>query len=241
MSTGGQDREQAKRPPRVIGWRLLATSVVLGFVLAVLGVLVCAVSPWSAGIRARPPTPARHWHWFEPGHAILYTERKVAGLAISGYSMVPVQPGQQYIFVPQAASNEHSGGDRRPPWAVAPFGGNNEVVVAVASGWPWHAASGQDRWLQQLGAPRTHVSQAKFELGGQHYRLPLIPMWFGLAANTIFYTPFALGGLIVLSLARRTRRRRKCRCVACNYDLTSIPGPCPECGTLDPRLAKRTA
>lgn len=225
----------------IIGWRLLAGSLALGFVLAVLSIFVCAVSPWSTGIRARPPTPGKQWHWFEPGCAILYTERTVAGLAISGYSMVPVPPGQEGMYARQFVSLERSDIDRRPPWAVAPFGGSNEVVLAVASGWPRLAASGQDRWLQQVGTPRTHLSQAKFEFGGQHYRLPLVPLWPGLAANTIFYAPFALGGLIVLSLARRSRRRRKSRCVACNYDLTSIAGPCPECGTLDPKLAKRSA
>lgn len=239
MNAAGSDQGHAKRPPRVVGVRLIIAAVILGAVLAVLSVPATAMSPWSEGIRARPPTPGRQWHWFEPGHAVLYTERDVWGLAISGYSMVRVPTGQEGAYARQFASLERSDIDRRAPWAVAPFGGSNEVVLAVAAGWPWHAAWGQDRWLQQPGTPRTHLSQAKFELGGQQFRLPLRPLWPGLAANTAFYAPIALAGLVPLSCARRARRRRRRRCVACNYDLSASSGPCPECGTLDHRIAKR--
>lgn len=227
-STGG-------RVPGIVSWRLVLASLCLGFVLAVLSVPVCAMSPWSAGIRARPPTPGKQWHWFEPLHAILYTERSAVGLAISGYSMVPVPSGQEGMYARQFASLEHSDIDRRPAWAVAPFGGSNEVVLAVASGWPWHAASGQDRWLQQLNTPSTHMTVARFELRGQQYRVPYVPLWGGLAANSLFYAPFALGLLVLLSMLRRSHRRRHRRCVRCRYDLTATEGVCPECGTLDPK------
>ena len=58
--------------------RLVLLSAMLGLFASALSVILCAVSPWSVGIRARPPTPGKHWHWFETGLAILYTERGVA-------------------------------------------------------------------------------------------------------------------------------------------------------------------
>ena len=175
------------------------------------------------------------------GTLALYAERGVAGLAISGYSMVPVPSGQEHFHARQFASMEYSAQDRRPSWAAAPFGGSNEVVLAVASGWPWRAASGQDRWLQQMNTPSTHLSVAKFELWGQQFRIPLRPLWGGLAANTVFYTPFTLGALWLLAGLHRRRRRNNRRCIACGYDLSASTGPCPECGTLDGMLAKRSA
>ena len=222
-----------RKPPRLLGWRSLLFALVCGLGLAVLSVIVSAMGPWTAGVRARPPTPGKQWYWFEPEHTILYTERGALGLSIAGYSMVPVPSGHEVFFAGSVGSLEHSDIDRRPAWAIAPFGGHNEVVLAVASGWPWHAASGQDRWLQAPGLPGTHMTVARFEIGGEQFRIPLVPSWRGLLANTLFYAPFVLCVLLLLNLHRRARRRRKDRCVACNYDLSGIAGPCPECGCVD--------
>lgn len=234
---GEQGSSGGGRVPGIVGGRLIIASLFLGFVLAAVSVPVCAMGPWTSGIRARPPTPGKQWHWFEPGHAILYTERSAVGLAISGYSMVPVPSGHESTYAHQFASLEPSDIERRPAWAVAPFGGSNEVVLAVASGWPWHAASGQDRWLQMQGRPSTHMTVARFEIGGEQFRVPYVPLWGGLAANSLFYAPLALGVLVLLASGRRWGRRRGNRCVACGYDLSGGGNVCPECGILDRRRA----
>ncbi len=62
--------------------------------------------------------------------------------------------------------------------------------------------------------------------------LPLLPMWTGFAANTVFYAVvlwLLIPGPFVL---RRVIRHRRGRCVACGYDLGHAEhDTCPECGT----------
>ena len=60
-------------------------------------------------------------------------------------------------------------------------------------------------------------------------RVPIEPVWAGLAANTALYAALAWGALFAPGIARRSRRRRRGWCVACAYDLAGLP-LCPECG-----------
>lgn len=59
--------------------------------------------------------------------------------------------------------------------------------------------------------------------------IPIDPILLGLLYNTLIY---AAALVIPLSFfpVRRWRRRRRGRCVRCNYDLRGIDGACPECG-----------
>ena len=72
---------------------------------------------------------------------------------------------------------------------------------------------------------------------GDHRALPLIPIWGGLAANTLVFAVPWLVLAIVLALPGafvRWRRRRRGRCVSCAYPrpggAASGPERCPECG-----------
>jgi hypothetical protein len=60
-------------------------------------------------------------------------------------------------------------------------------------------------------------------------RIPLTPVLPGFLLNTLFYAAVLRVPLMFFPL-RRWRRRRRGRCVECNYDLTGIDAPCPECG-----------
>jgi len=65
-------------------------------------------------------------------------------------------------------------------------------------------------------------------------RLPVLPIWLGLFANTLF---FALLYLLLTTLpaVRRRRRRQQGRCQRCGYLLKGAHS-CPECGN---RLTRR--
>ncbi|HVU64866.1 MAG TPA: hypothetical protein VHC70_12875, partial [Phycisphaerales bacterium] len=61
---------------------------------------------------------------------------------------------------------------------------------------------------------------------------PVMPIWSGLALNTLFYGTIAWGLLFLPGTVRRWRRRRGGRCVKCGYDRAGLAAgaPCPECG-----------
>ena len=62
--------------------------------------------------------------------------------------------------------------------------------------------------------------------------LPIAPLWFGFALNTICFAALAWGVWRGPSVIRRHRRRRAGWCVGCGYDLKGLAAGavCPECG-----------
>ena len=61
--------------------------------------------------------------------------------------------------------------------------------------------------------------------------LPYRPVWFGLLLNTLLYGSIFWAIGLGWRLYRLARRRRRGRCLACNYDLRGLADPvCPECG-----------
>lgn len=61
---------------------------------------------------------------------------------------------------------------------------------------------------------------------------PIIPLWSGIALDTL---AFGIGwwlSLAGLSAVRGRVRAGRGHCAACEYDLTGNSGPCPECGTM---------
>lgn len=71
---------------------------------------------------------------------------------------------------------------------------------------------------------------------GAFRALPLRPIWWGLALNTLLAS-VVWGGLLFGPVAVRRRiRRRRGRCVRCGYDLRDQVAPgCPECGAGQPQ------
>lgn len=91
-------------------------------------------------------------------------------------------------------------------------------------GWPFPA----------LGVPWDRAMQAPVVGSGKHLpriRIPLHPLWAGMAYNTMIFTAFWSMFIIVpiIPELRRRHRRARGRCVKCAYELASLPR-CPECG-----------
>ena len=61
------------------------------------------------------------------------------------------------------------------------------------------------------------------------HRLPLVPIWPGLLANTAIFAAAWFTPGFVWRTARTRRRQRRHQCVTCGYDKASLT-VCPECG-----------
>jgi hypothetical protein len=59
--------------------------------------------------------------------------------------------------------------------------------------------------------------------------VPILPLWSGLAINTLIYGAPVWLLLAVPGMLRRRKRRKQGRCLRCGYDLRGMT-PCPECG-----------
>lgn len=64
------------------------------------------------------------------------------------------------------------------------------------------------------------------------FSIPYGPIWSGLALNILFYGGIAFALVRGPKSLRRWRRRKRGRCIRCNYDRAGLDAslPCPECG-----------
>lgn len=67
----------------------------------------------------------------------------------------------------------------------------------------------------------------------EDHSLPLQPIAFGFACNTVFYSFIWWIALVGITKSRRQLRLAKGKCVSCSYDLRGITSErCPECGII---------
>ena len=222
-------RREAKPPsrPRVITWRLVAVSLVVGVVLGVATVPVGAAYARSgAGAASGSGGIDRFAHQAEQS---LYQRRRGNAWTRWGCTRFSSPGGQMIMDYAQ---------DRglTPLWRCPlpqrarelPAGAWQRVEVLYA-GWPWRTSYGM---AERLSAryPTASVGLWRFTAFGVDWALPYLPFWPGLLGNTLFY------GMLVLPLPAlsrwRTLRRRAKRglCLACAYELGEGVDACPECG-----------
>ncbi len=107
-----------------------------------------------------------------------------------------------------------------------------DFTIDYAQNTPTYRFEGQPaRTWWRSGIP---VSAQRFGFGPQSWKaLPIHPVYFGFAINTVFYAAtlwLAIPGSFAL---RRFVRRKRGHCIKCGYDLRGASGGegvCPECG-----------
>lgn len=133
------------------------------------------------------------------------------------------------------------GGETRAGWPFKALSRGDAMVR------PDEATAGrrlERRWsVLQTGADGVQRQSVEFEsllvapggsrwaaavLGAGGVRLPVGPLWGGLAGNTALGAA-ALGMLLFHRDVRRWRRARRGRCMECGYVLAGLPA-CAECG-----------
>lgn len=127
----------------------------------------------------------------------------------------------------------------------------NYAVQSVSCGWPSRCLSYEARFREHWAG--THhvledVSASLWRGGiavpaslgiwpayGRYYprRIPLSPIWLGLALNTCFYFACLLACFSTIACTRWLNRFRLGRCPQCGYSLKGTPPdrPCGECGS----------
>ena len=124
-------------------------------------------------------------------------------------------------------------------------------MSVLAFGWPWRAMSFEIRQVDSIdnAAFNARVRYAepygdlvipgaalrgRSQINETDLALPLLPLWRGLIANTLFYALLVWLLRRGFVFVRGWRRRRKGRCGwrgGCGYDLSGSVGEvCPECG-----------
>ena len=117
-----------------------------------------------------------------------------------------------------------------PSWSVVRRSG--EPLLSAheqASGWPLLSMRCQSTHSETAWSVSRGITLSAF--GGWREALPLVPIWPGLLADTVFYAALFAALHQPTTLARRSIRRKRGHCPACNYDLQGLDSPtCPECG-----------
>ena len=233
MSKDDTSNDRAGKPPRLLGWRSLLFALVCGLGLAVLSV------PVSAEANPPPFGPLSERGWSpqtifldEPYAMWITSARGLGGRAWNTLASRTDSPFMDELVL-RGVRRDTARRDPRPARARGLLFEDGGLTRYVEHGFPLPAAFGRSGMSSQL--PPIHPSEgwATWTILGRALNTPTKPLWWGLAGNTIFYATPILLLLTATRLRQRARRRRKDRCVACNYDLSGTLGPCPECGCVD--------
>ncbi|MFI4915038.1 MAG: zinc ribbon domain-containing protein [Phycisphaerales bacterium JB060] len=222
-------RREAKPPrrPRVITWRLVLVSLVVGVVLAVVSVPVAAVIVAHTRTRIRVYDLVERFE--REGHMV-YVRRYDYTLGLATWWNSGSEPiSDTPVLAPQfnLPGMQRVAHDSRPRDVRTIFDGQVRTAESYRAGFPFHSAKAIGRGgyaeAYSKGMWRTTVR-------GERCSIPYLPHWPGLLGNVLFYTLLVLTPLVLLRWRTLHRRARRGLCPACGYELGEGVSACPECG-----------
>lgn len=229
-------RRDSKMPrhPRVITWRLVVVSLVVGVVLAVgsvpVGVFVTDL-PWATTTF----TNRVDWYVYD---AKMLVHRQSQAATFDSWSWTIEPDGLHSGWSPPAdfSTPIWVDVDPRPERAASWLDAKGGGVFTVTAGWPMRAAYGElrtsDAWLDGSRASSEQVDVGIWypRVFGRYFNLPYLPLWVGLLGNALFYVLVVLVPVVLLRWHKLRRRARRGLCLACAYELGEGVEACPECG-----------
>ncbi len=217
--------------------------LLLGAVLNIVAAwgLALTVSPdQSYGIVGSVNDAYAIEHWRTPGgqRVVVY---QIGGMTHCGPGLPPTYDqmiprwGSDFLQVPRP---------RHPLYSELVMNTSTwGVRVADARGWPCLTAWGGAHYPRSgIALPAPPAVRGIWTVGShpsdqkaipQARLLPYLPLWRGLAVNTLFYSLALWLVVIAWSIPGRVRRRQRNKrglCLSCGYDLRATPERCPECG-----------
>jgi hypothetical protein len=119
--------------------------------------------------------------------------------------------------------------DPRPAFARPVMDGTVRTSTHYLAGWPWRSAWGTTTtYPLPPGSPFKGLWRPT--AFGRDWRVPYLPLWWGLLANVMFYTLLVLAPVVLWRWLRLRRRAKRKLCLGCGYELGAGVGVCPECG-----------
>jgi len=175
------------------------------------------------------------------GERVPYLLWREPGIELLKWHLYLIRLGESQFPIARAPwwSDVQTRQSYNPPGA--PFFVN--VRVELAAGWPLRCM----RWCYKVQDPpgtkffepdwcahrlSDHTAPPTWSIARTR-ALPLIPVWRGLAVDSLAYgAAFAAIGL-ALTTVRRSWRRSRGRCTRCGYARAGLEAgaACPECGT----------
>ncbi|NRA58474.1 MAG: hypothetical protein HRU13_10225 [Phycisphaerales bacterium] len=229
-------RRDAKPPrrPRVITWRLVLVSLVVGLVLAVVSV------PASL---ARGALAGSSWHYAHNPRPVIYDGRVYRTYTSNRPTLTLTYVNMYHDAGAVEIKQLIADGmpvrqtDPRPRAVRAWMDTHGGEVTRTSVGWPLRTAYTQTcqsarGWASSQPWNFHVLTMGAWEITafGRDWTIPYLPLWPGLLGNAVFYGMLLL--LCSADLRRRKLRRRAKRglCLACAYELGEGVTACPECG-----------
>lgn len=212
-----------RKPPRILGWRLVLVGVGVGLGLSVLSVPTAAfvAQHWLGFFGDLTPTTEAMRSAADEGHVTM----RWRGPGMHAWVWHRVDPDETYWPIPEEIAADPS------PWWAAGFGSREEPQVqTMAAGWPLLAARHVTAYDDASTGPGQTRGEYNTRILGQSRLIPTEPVWLGLLGNTILYACATIALVVLVRVLRRAHRRRRTRCIACGYDMSGGTTVCPECG-----------
>lgn len=215
------------RRPRIVSARLVAVALVVGVVLAVVSVPVCAVGWEVRGLRLREADLLACRH--ADGHTMLVARYDLLGLTVWDVMSQPDADGstlRSYMEEPRMRRVER---DVWPAGLRTPLDGQIQGRSSHRYGWPLRAAERTHRW-DPAASTTVRAGDWSLRAFGHDLTLPTLPLWPGLLGNAAFFGVLVMTPAALVRWATLRRRARRGLCLACAYRLGEDVRTCPECG-----------
>jgi hypothetical protein len=230
---------------------VLVAAAVLGLVTTILIAVLAAALDFRHDLRGR----------FAPGRTLVRERSPAAGEGAGWFQVSVASRFGATKWSVTAWGADRAPGPRTvnatrdgalPRWSIsylapylrdaAQWPATDALRRVWAAGWPtrclfqYQPVTSGGQWKPFVGAFSRRLPFGLTPADAAVTPIPTLPIWGGLAFNTVFFGAGWLLLFLGVSQVRRQFRVRRNSCPNCTYNLSGAPlgSPCPECGHRSP-------